>query len=292
MIAKKLRSGAPAPTSPSPTLRPFLLLGAVIALLVVSLLTPAVGVSRGSSTNYPPFSVSITGPSLLSLNGSGKFVAYAQGGPAERLNGSVVGNYTFTTQLVGADTAGSFVTPPSGAFIAQYVNATVGGINHTGTYTLEFNVTSHGVGHGAQNLTQVFSRQFQVVVPYIISATVENPNNFGVDGAVIQVALDGSVVGSLRVPSLLPAGSAQIKYNYTTLGLSSGYHTFTLTLVGGAGVLEFANGQPSMDVSFYVPAPAPDYTLYYLSGISVTVLAIFISLLFFGPRRPRRKKNP
>ncbi len=264
---------------------------AVLVLSASAILLPAGG-ANASSAASPPFNVQITGPSLLSTNVSGHFFATASGGPAELLNGTVTGNYTFTVSVVGLDTSGSFVSPVGGAFVNQEINVTVGGLNHTGTYTLEFNVTSHGFAHGLGNETQVFSTQFQVVVPYIVATTVQNINTFQVSGSTIRVSLDGAVVGSIGVPTMLPDASVAVKYNYTTLGLSPGYHTFTLTLVTSGGLLQFSNGQQTYSVSFYVQGPAPDYTVYYLTGAGATVLAIFISLLFFGPRRPRRKKNP
>lgn len=270
-------------------LAPLLLL---TLLLSGGLFFPVSGEARAASVNYPPFNVQISGPSLLSSNSSGQFFATARGGPAQLVNGTYVGNYTFTTSLLGVDTSGSFVSPVSGAFIGEQVNLTVGGLVATGTYTFELNVTSHGVGAHTTNLTQIFSTQFQIVIPYVVSTTVKNLNSYQVNGAAIQVSLDGSVVGSLGVPSLLPSATTAVTYNYTTLGLAPGYHTFTLTLVGEGSLLQFGNGQTSYSVTFYVSGPPPSYTTDELTGLGLALIAIFISLLFFGPRRPRRKRSP
>ena len=275
--------------------RSFLFVLGVMALLLGGSLgyLPLVGGAHAQaagvrSAGYPSFTVSFSGPSLMPANGSIKYVATASGGPAEQLDGVYTGNYTFSASVVGLNTAGSFVSPVSGAFVSRMINLTVGGLNQSGTYTLELNCTSHG----KTNLTQVFSQQFQVVFPYIVSATVKNLNAYTVSGAVISVLLDGTPVGAISVPSLLPSASAQVKYNYTSLGLSPGYHTFTLVLEGSAQLLEFGDGSTSYSVTFYVQGPSPDYTYYYLAGITAAVLAAFISLLFFGPRRVRRKRNP
>lgn len=260
--------------------------GLAVGLLLLSALLLGLPAPAAASSGLP-LHVTITGPSLLAENESGTFVATASGGPAEALNGTFIGNYTFTDSLIGVNTTGGFVTPPSGAFIGQTINLTVGGLNHSGTYTLELNVTSNGDGH---NVTQIFSQQFQIVQPYLLIATVQNLNTYTVSNALILVYLDGAQVGDISIPSLSPSGSTSVRYNYTTLGLASGWHTFTM-VIQGPGLLEFSNGQSSYSVSFYVNAPATDYTWYYLAGLVITVLAILISLLIFAPRRPRKKRS-
>lgn len=258
----------------------------VVALLLtgglLSLSAPA------SATANPAFKVTISGPSILPINGTGAYIALAQGGPAEALNGSFVGNYTFTDQIVGVDTTGSFVSPVSGAFIGEQLNLTLGGLNSTGVYTLELNVTSHGPG--GRNETQVFSYAFTIVIPFLIQVTVQNLNAYTLSSAVIDVSLDGNPVGVMSVPSLSPSGTTVLKYNYTA-PLLPGYHTFTLTLVGAVGLLEFSNGQRTISVQFYVQGSPPSYTNDYIFGAGLTVLAILISILFFGPRRASRKKK-
>lgn len=262
------------------------------ALLLLSVLAFALPGAQASSVGYPPLNTTITGPSTLPTNGTGNYYAVASGGPAETLEGSYVGNYTFTNEIVGVDTTGSFVTPSSGAFIGRDANFSIGGLVNDGTYTFELNVTSHGAGSKPTNLTQIFTFQITVVVPYLISATVQNMNSYTVSGAVIDVLLDGTFVGATTIPSLAASGTSVITYNYTNTTLSPGYHTFTLEIKGPPGLLEFTNGQSMFSETFYVQGAPPNYTYYWFGGASLAVLAVLISLIIFGPRRPRRKKSP
>lgn len=263
-----------------------------LLLLVLSVLPIVAPTAAASPVNYPPFNVVITGPALLATNGSGVYYATATGGPAETLSGQYIGNYTFTDQILGVSTQGSFTSPFSGAFIDQQANLSLGGLVDDGSYTLELNVTSTSGGKAPVNLTRIFTYQFSVVAPYVVEATVNNENSYTVSGVAVQIDLDGVLVGETSLPSLAAAASTQVKYNYTSTGLSPGYHTFTLVLVGSYGLVEFSNGQTSYSVTFYVSGPAPDYTQYYLYGLTITVFCIFITIFFFGPRPRRKKKSP
>jgi hypothetical protein len=259
------------------------------ALLLFLTLLPGLAPNASAAVTYPPFQVQITGPAVLPSNGSGVFDAVASGGPAETLGGEFTGNYTFTSEILGVDTAGSFVSPQSGAFIGQDANLSLGGLVNTGIYTLEMNVTSHGIGN--KNLTQIFSYQFSVVIPYIVTATVINENSYQVSTILVGIELDGVSVGRTEILTLAASASTQISFNFTG-SLSAGYHTFTFVLEGAYGLLQFGNGQTSYSVQFYVSGPAVDYTQFYLIGGMLAVLAILISLMIFGPRRPRKKKSP
>ena len=235
-----------------------------------------------------PLTAHLTGPSVLALKGTGAFYMVAFNGTAVNTSG-LVGNYTFTTQLLGPNTTGAFVQPPSGAFATNNQTFTVGSISSTGTYTLAVSLTSHGP---SGNETANFTKTFQVVTPYLLTATVYNPGNRTVTGASVEVLLDGNFLGSAGLTSLAPLTHATFTYNYTTLGLSPGEHTFTLVIQSVPGLLVFSGGSHSVSVNFYVQAPAANYTLDWEAGIVLALLAIFISVMIVVPRRSRSRKNP
>ncbi len=228
------------------------------------------------------------GASVMATHGTLDLYLVAFNGTAVNSTG-LVGNYTFTTTLLGQNTSGSFVNPNSGALATNNQTFSVGGLNNTGTYTLTVDLTSHGPeGNESGN----FSVSFQVVLPILLDATIYNTSNRTVTGATVIILLDGRRVGSAAISTLSPGGHTQFVYNYTTLGLASGTHSFTLVLQANPGLLVFSNGGTSETISFYVAPPPVNYTADWEVGIAVTVLAIFISLFLVVPRRSRSKRNP
>lgn len=276
---------------PAPLIVPLLL---VILLLAIA---PAgFGPARGASaaTAVPPLSGQVTGPTLLGALQKGTFTVTGRGGPAEALNGTTVGTYNYSTTITatnGTTPSTGFVAPPDGVLINLSASFTVEAPNITGTYILTVEITSIGPG-GTGNVSTNVTADFDVLEPYFVQATIHNPNGFAVAGAVVVVDLDGSTVGHQVLPSITADGSFDFSFNYTTTGLSSGWHTFTMTLTGTPGLLTFGNGAMSESSSFYVPPPPVNYTFDITVGLLLTVTAILISLMILGGRRPRRKKSP
>jgi hypothetical protein len=261
-----------------------------VTLLSVALmvLLPCASALPNISNSSNPLTATVTGPSILNVLGKGKFVVTASGGPSQLPNGTMSGNYTFNATLSGGNTSGYSITPHTGPLVNGTATLSLVAPNNTGTYALTVEVISNPkTGSPAYYNT---STDFIVAVPYVLSTTISNPNSFTVNGAIVQVSLDGSIVGTITLPSIAGNGTYSLIYNYTTAGLPSGWHTFTLSIQGIASLLKFTNDQTTLTVSFYVtPAPV-NYEYYYLFGITLALLAIFISLLVVGGRRKRREK--
>lgn len=268
-----------------------LAVGMAVFLLVSSL---ALGAAVSPAASYPPLKGTITGPTLLAVGAKATFTLTASGGPAAPTSGTLTGNYTYNASLSGGNTSGGSVTPTSGSLVKELASLTVTAPNNTGSYILTVELKSSPPRTGNSTYTNV-TYPFNVVVPYVVTATLVNPTEYAIKGAVIAVSLDGTNVNDITISTIGANGTYNFAYNYTTSGLSSGYHTFTLTIHSTPGLLEFLgpNGQrvSQLTTTFYVTPPAPDYTLYILTGISLTVLAIFISLLVVGGRARRRTKG-
>lgn len=260
----------------------------IICLGLLATLLPLAGAaSPHPAASYPPVKATLTGPSVLAVSATGSYVLKASGGPAQLLDGSFVGNYTYNASLIGANTTGGSVSPASGSLTNESTTLKVTAPNNTGTYTLSVNVTSTFRGNSTSTSTGF---TFTAVVPYVVSASLVNHNSYTIKGALVQVNLDGTQVAVVTLPSIQANGSYNFVYNYTTTGLSPGDHTFTLTLQGPYGLLQFSQGGNSISSSFYVTPPPVDYTLYYVTGISLVGLAIFISLLIVGGRKRKKSK--
>jgi hypothetical protein len=261
----------------------------VLFALVVLLVVP-VGLLAGSALAAPvrdaattPVTGSITGPTVVGTNSTDRYLVSGFGGPAVSANGTVVGNLTYYATLVGRNLTGVSFDPASAVFKS---NASLSARLHPGntTQTLSIDIMVSSTYLGKNDSTN-FSVSVTVVQPYVISATIVNPTNATVSAFAVYVTLDGTVIGEVNVSSLAPGRSTRVTYDYPTLGLSTGSHTFALSLVQLHGLVTFSNGQTVYTETVYVTGPAPSYTLWYIAGIVAFFGAIFIFLTRVAARR-------
>jgi len=225
----------------------------------------------------------VTGPTLVSTNSTTLFQVSGWGGPAISANGTLVGSVRFFSNLVAPNLTGVSLSPPTANFTRNRsiaVNLVTGGAAESLTISIEVSSTYSG-----KNESTNVSYQVNVVVPYVISATIVNPTSTTVTGFPVYITLDGNVIGVVNVSNLFAGQKFQLSYKYPTLGLSSGTHTFAVSLVQEHGLVTFANGQTVYTESVYVTGSPPDYTLWYIAGIVAFFGAIFIFVTRVAARR-------
>jgi hypothetical protein len=228
---------------------------------------------------------SISGPKVIRTNGDGFYDFNATGGAAYASNGTLVGNLTFYATVVAGNTSGVTITPSSGTIAnGTYRGAALQVNNVSQVLTLSVEITSvYQTTNDSINLTYAVS----VVQPYVVAATIFDRASATVLSFVVTVSLDGAPVGSVTVPSLTSGTSYDLSFDYVTLGLASGWHTFSLTLAAAHGLVTFTNGSTFYAVSFYIPGATPDYTLWYVAG----VVAFFGVLFIFATRVAARRRG-
>jgi hypothetical protein len=138
---------------------------------------------------------------------------------------------------------------------------------------------------GTSNATANLTASFRIVVPYIVRATLVAGPYATVLPFNVTVALDGTVVGTATVPRLAPNETYDLAYRYPSTGLSVGYHTFTLSVANAHGLVTFANGLTVQATTFYVGAPPPSYTLWYVTGVVAFLGVLFIYATRVAARR-------
>ena len=264
-------------------------LASLLALAV--LLAPALLVSVGfvappvRAASAPTVGGSITGPTVVPVGSSSKYQVLGYGGPAYSSNGTLVGNISYYTTLVGNNLTGASFSPPTGNFTG---NRSIAGIlavgNATETITIDVMVSSVYQG---KNESTNFSLAVSVVQPYVISTSIIDVSTSTVLAFVVYVTLDGTVVGNVTVPTLQPGGKYPLSFEYSTVGLSPGDHTFALSLVQEHGLVTFPNGSTVYSQTVYVTGPGPDYTLWYVLGI----VAFFGALFIFATRVAARRRG-
>lgn len=257
----------------------------VVALLVLLLVSSAglltVAPARAASGNYPPLTGSVNGPTVLALNGTSRYFLNATGGPAYAPNGTLIGNLTFYASIVAGNTSGISVSPSFGA-IPNASYPVVLSVNAV-TQVVDLDVEYASV-YRSENVSINITYQIHVTAPYVLTGEIQAGNQTVTDLS-IQVSLDDVVVGSISIPTLTPKEDYNFTYDYVVVSLSSGYHTFTLTLPTQHGQVHFANGALSYSYTFYISGPAPSYTLYYVLGAVALVGVILIFLFLVGARR-------
>ncbi len=260
-----------------------------VVLLVGGLLAVPLGGARAASpavSGSAPFTGNVSGPTLIATVSNATFHFNASGGSAF-LGSTLVGTIKWTARLNAVNTTGCSVTPANGTI----ANATdlpaktvvkTGNISEAMTLTIELTASLSG-SNASVNLTA----SFHIVVPYAIHAVLVAGSNAEVLPFLVSVALDGKVIGTVAVPELAPKETYALDYRYATLSLSSGYHTFTLSITEAHGLVSFSNGRTVESATFYVaPAPANN-TLWYV----VALVAFFGVLFIYATRVAARRRG-
>jgi hypothetical protein len=225
----------------------------------------------------------ISGPTVLATSGTQTYQINATGGPAFSANGTKVGNLTFYASVAAANTTGVAVSPDTGNLTgtrAFGVSLGVGATAETVTVTVLI-ASVYQKSNQSINLTYLI----HVVTPYVLAAEIVNGPLATVLTFPVLIYLDGSVIASVTVPTLTPGGTYNLSYDYATLGLSPGDHTFSISLANEHGLVRFANGQTSYSATFYVTEPASNYTWWYVAGVVVFFGVLFIFATRLAARR-------
>lgn len=261
---------------------------AVVALLLL-LLVPALFVTLGVASpsaraaGTPSVTGSFTGPAVVATGSTTQFHISGYGGPAFSANGTLVGNISYFTTLVASNLTGISISPPTAKFTHNNT-ITANLVSGDATETLSIQVMISSVGHGKNQSTNL-SLTVHIVRPYVISTTVVNSSPSVVTGFTLDITLDDRVIGNATVPTLQPAGKYVVTFSYATLGLSSGEHTFGISLAQEHGLVTFSGGQTQFSETVYVTGPPPDYTVWYIAGIAAFFGAIFIFASRVAARR-------
>jgi hypothetical protein len=261
----------------------------VVVLLAMSLLPGPGGVPGARAAPAKPVSGSIVGKTVLGYDTSGAYTINGTGGPGVAANGTIIGNLSFYVSVAGTNTSGVTVSPDSG----KVLNGIPGSVSLAVTnvsQVLTLNVLLASTLNSS-NASTNFSIQVTVVQPYVLSTTIYNLGNATVSSFVVLIDLDGSPVGNQTVPTMAPHGTYLFEFKYPTVGLSTGSHTFTVSLTTVHGLIRFANGTTVYSVTFDIPGPPPSYTLWYVAGVAAYLGALFIFGALVGARRRGASKK-
>jgi hypothetical protein len=266
-----------------PAVRAVLLVALLLAATVATLPLAAPS-ARGAATSGP-VTGNVTGKSVLAYHASAVYTIRGTGGPAVLPNGTIDGNLTYYITLSGPNTTGVSIAPSTGKIltgIPAKVSLTVSNTSEVITIGVLLASTLN-----QSNESTNFTFSVSVVQPYILSTTLYNLGNSSVTSFPILVDLDGTPVGNVSVPTMLPHSTFHFEFQYATVGLPTGTHTFTVYLTTVHGLVRFSNGTTVYSASFTIPGPPPSYTLWYAAG----AVAFFGALFIFGARVGARRRG-
>ena len=258
---------------------------ALVIVLAVGLVAVGVGSLPGAraASSSNPVTGSVHGPRVIATQGTTHLTVSATGGPAFAANGTQIGNLTYYASIAGNDLTGVSVVPSSNGFVLGQNQSPLLEVGATPeVLTLTFEIASV---YQRENVTTNLTYTITVVQPYVVAATIVNSGTTTVLAFTVSVDLDGTLVGNVSVPSITPSGEYNLSFQYATLGLSAGEHTFSLSLADARGLVTFAGGATSYSVSFYVPGASPDYTVWYVFGALAFVGVLFIFATRVAARR-------
>ena len=235
-----------------------------------------------------PLSGGITGPSTVGTGLNATYQVTAHGGPAEAPNGTQIGVYSYKASLTATNTTGAAILPTQGVLVNGTVSLTLKAPKAVESLTLYVLVTST---LDQKNVSQNFSYTVSVVQPYVVTANLLVGGGASVSPFGLTVSLDGAPVGEIRVPGLSAGATYPVSFSYVPGSLPAGWHTFSLSLAQEHGLVAFAGGADVYTTSFYVAGPPASNTIWYLTGASAFLGAIFIwSTRVAARRRGRTKK--
>jgi len=257
--------------------------GLVLAVVVAALLIVGTWGTGGVRGSHPSaVTGTVSGPTVLATHATGTYTINGTGGPAVAPNGTKVGNLTVYFSVTAGNMTGVAITP---AQLPMEPGKPV-------QATLALGGTAEVVSIGVM-ISSVYQKQNEsinltytvtAVTPYVVAATIVAGGST-VLSFPVAVDLDGNAVGTVTVPTLTPGQSYNLSFKYATLGLSSGEHTFSLSIASEHGLVTFANGATVYSSTFFVPGPAPSYTLWYVAGAVAFIGVLFIFMTRVAARR-------
>ncbi|MFY9716884.1 MAG: hypothetical protein WAK40_02985 [Thermoplasmata archaeon] len=266
----------------SPSIVPRLFVVAILLFGAVAAFGSAVPGSAAAPT-YSPVQGTVNGPSVVATSSNSTYYLNGSGGPAVAPNGTFVGSIAWKAKISGNDLSGVSLSPNASTFTRTGPGIThlkAGKVTETLTITVEIQST-----YLSTNATTNITYNVAVVVPYVVHAQLVVGPHTSILGFDVTVELDGAVVGTVKVPAIAANGTYNLTYDYASHGLSTGQHTFTISLASEHGLVRFAGGAIEYSQSFYVVGPAPNYALYVLAGIAVFAGVLFIFVTRVAARR-------
>lgn len=266
-----------------------LLLAVSFGLLLLPGVAPAAPLRVAASQgNFPPLSAEIHGPTTIGYGMTDNYTVTATGGPAQAVNGTIVGSYTYKRFFTAANTTGVNWGQSEGVLNNGSITLALKAPGTTETLTLAALITS--TYHGT-NATLNVTLAVSVIQPYLVATTLLVGGGASVQAFYLTIALDSVAVGNVRIPTLTAGTSYPVNFSYVNPSLAPGWHTFSISLLAEHGLVTFPGGAQSYTSTFYVTPPPTDYTLWYVTGATAFLGAIVIFSMRVGARRRAKPKK-
>jgi len=236
----------------------------------------------GSASAYTPIDISADLPSFSAKSAVVPFTLTVTGGPG----GDGVGNFTFKSELSAKNKTGAAITPTSGTS-----NDGVWKLNLTlpGEPGQTLKITINATSKNPKTAEIAYKeREFEVIVvdPIVISVTVYNTGDVGVENATARFYADGTLLAEQTFD--VPAKSSKnLAQNWTWLKISDGKHVVTVKIDDPNGIVEFSDGNNVYSQVIYVGDQGNP--IGGILTIGILVMAFFLGLTLMTKPSKRRK---
>lgn len=263
-------------------LRPFLslFLISVFALLVI----------QGNVLGQEEVRVFITGPEFLPINETVEYTIRISGGPAaeENLKENETANWSYTASI-GDFLKGADVLPKEANSTHNVFSVNVTAPEEAGKITLVVNGNSSNETQSM--LSGNIIKKIEIFKPITvnITATIHNPTNIDVQGAVISFYVKGQELGNLT--ENIPANSSKdIYWEWVASKDDKGKHLVEIRINEDDSLLEFDEGDNVITVEIYIGAvPGRPWHPIMVFNTGIVLIIEIIAIIFaFGAYLMRR----
>ncbi|UCE36206.1 MAG: hypothetical protein JSW00_11750 [Thermoplasmata archaeon] len=262
----------------------------LILSIMCSLILALAFIPGQSEAQSDEVHVFIDGPNILQTNGTAEYTIKITGGPAEEA--VVGGNWSYVARLEGEDpsTIGGILVPENATSEDPTFKINVTAPDTAQTITLIVNGSSFtnasNIAYSGDviQIIEVFEP-----IPMNITATIKNPTQFDVKGAVISFYVDGTLIGNQTVD--VPANSTEtVNMKHIFSKADEGEHEIEIRINEAGNLLEFENGDNVLKMTIYVgdrPAREVRPIMIFNSGLVffLEVIAFFFFIAAFFMRR-------
>jgi uncharacterized membrane-anchored protein len=262
-------------------LRPFF---SLFLILIISLLA-----IQSSVLGQEEVRVFITGPESLPINETAEYTIQIIGGPAEILKENETANWSYVASI-GDFLKGADVNPKEANSTQNFFSVNLTAPEEAGKITLVINGNSSNETQSMESGNVI--KKIEIFKPIIvnITATVHNPTDIDVQGAVISFYAKGQELGNLTED--IPANSSkELYWEWVAKQDDKGKkHIVEIRINEGGRLLEFDGGDNVITREIYigqVPARPQHPIMVFNSGL-ILIIEIIAIIFVLGAYLMRR----
>jgi hypothetical protein len=195
--------------------------------------------------------VFITGPDSLAINDTVQYTIRIIGGPAEEAGENESWNWSYRADIQNPQPGGSDLDPIEGNSTNNLFTVNVTAPKDPRDFAIEVNGTSW-LGNESLSSGLIF-KEIETFLPIVvnITATVRNPTQTNVKGALVSFYVDGRELGN-RTEDISSNSSKEVYWIWITSKKDFGEHDVEVRINEDNSLLEFDSGDNVLKKTIYI----------------------------------------